>query len=341
MDNNEFSYFSHRSSITSISSVDFNDPHPLMVPESVIDDEDEKTAAVLKTGRDHTQEAQPVSFVPQNDKPKKTDQSLLKFSNNKDSFLSFLTKLHNTIQKTSNTFNELKSVQLNLKSTEEVPLETFSQNYEILPFFREEVDINLNLIDSEKFLPLQLCGKTRRIREHRVNPQYLLQYALDANAREKGLLTCLPDDEIDIFDELLLEKYSELSEFIDCPLNEQIFDAKFLWKLQSRLQTLDDYRKINDEYLYHLKLASIARFKLYATVTLPPRSDAVPSINSLIENIYPSASLDTCHVPWLNIKDFKSGKAVNKLTKFAGLLKGSNIQYVSRRCSSKRWVCMK
>ncbi|GAV29945.1 hypothetical protein PMKS-003451 [Pichia membranifaciens] len=328
------------SSITSISSVDYNDPHPLMVSESVIDDDEYHKERLCSEMGEESYNIDYDAYIPQKDISKTTEQPLSSLKSNKDGLLPFLKKLHGTIQKSSNSFYELKLAQLNLKSTEEVPLETFAQNFEALPAVHENVDLNPNLVDSENFLPLQLCGKTRRIREHRINPYYLLQYALDTSVREKHLLNCIPNEELDIFDNLLLERYSELSESIDFPLNEQIFDEMFYLKLQSRLQFFNNYENIDDEHIYHLKLASIARFKLCANITLPPRMDDVPSISSLVDDIYPAASLDTCHVPWLNIKDLKSGKAINRLTKSAGLLRGSNIQYVSKKCSSKRWVCV-
>lgn len=340
-DSSGFSYFSHRSSITSVSSVEGNGPHPLMVPESVIDDDESNKDRFFTKTSEESDNIDYASYTPQKEilKPpdEQTPSSLKKTT---EGLLPFLKKLHGAIQRSSNSFYELKLAQLNLRSTEEVPLETFAQKFEALPTAHENVDLNPNLVDSENFLPLQLCGKTRRIREHRVNPYYLLQYALDTSVREKKLLNCIPNEELDIFDNLLLERYSELSESITFPLNEQIFDEMFYLKLQSQLQFFNNYENVNDEHIYHLKLASIARFKLCATITLPPRLDDVPSISSLIDDIYPTASLDTCHVPWLNIMDLKSGKAINRLTRSAGLLKGSNIQYVSKKCSSKRWVCV-
>ncbi|KAG0672041.1 hypothetical protein C6P40_003580 [Pichia californica] len=258
-------------------------------------------------------------------------------TNNLKNLSYLLKKLHTSIQLPSISKNAL--LKLNLNDQIEVPLETFSQKFESLPFYHENININLNSIDSENFYTLHLCGKTRRIREFRINSNYLLTYALDTSIKEKGLFNNISDEEIDIFDDLLLEKYSQLTEFIENPVNDLIFDDVFNWKLHSKLQSFNYNKLIDDDFINNLKLSSIARYKLCSTITLPPRLDDLPNINSLINNIYINPSLNSCHVPWLNIKDLKSGKAINKLTKSAGLLKYSNIQYVSKRCASKRWVC--
>lgn len=274
-----------------------------------------------------------------------TSTSASTSTSNNFSFKQFL----NSSSSFSTSFKELTKNRLNLIVDKEVPLETFSQRLETI----HESSINdihsLNnpmLSDElEKFLPIHFQGKTKRIRENRTNPDYLLQYSLDNSARNKHLIQCIPDFEIDIFDDLLLEKYLELSEYFDYPSNNQIFDEDFYWRLKSRLQIYDCSKTFNDKYINDLKLSSISRYKLYSTITLSPRVDDLPNINTITNNIYPSTSiiqLDKYPKPWLNINDLKLNgkKLLNKTLKPAGLLKGSNIQYVSKNCLSKRWVCL-
>jgi hypothetical protein len=252
--------------------------------------------------------------------------------------ISFLKKLHDSVNRSLDSSLKVKVInKFNYRRINEFPLETFSQKFESIPTFHENIEINSS--DFEKLLPIQFFGKTRRIRENRINPSYLLQYSIDNYCRSKGYFNMISDNEIDIFDDLLLEKYSQISGAFDSPLNEQIFDDVFECKLQSRLIMTDNFTIINEEYLFKLKLASIARYKLWANATLLPRQDQLPNFSRISKDIYFLPSLDTCQVPWLNIKDLKAGRAINRLTRSAGLLKNSNIQYVSKKCSSKRWVC--
>lgn len=354
---NTFSLTSHRSSLTSVALLDYKYEHPLSTTDanSAIESDDDSEIVIEGEEQEEEEEDESAYFInsveskvlhyrtnypniEDNSGHYQPRQRSISIDINKDNLLSFLKKLHGSIHLSSSSLNNLGSNNSHFNVTQEVPLETFSQKFESLPTLHENICINTE--DPESFLTVHLCGKTRRVREHRINSLYLLQYATDTSARSKGFLTSIDDKEIDIFDELLLEKYSELTDSSELCDNDRLFDTIFYWKLKNRLQVFDPYRTIDKQFLFHLKLASISRYKLWTTSFLQPRTDAVPTMSSITNDIYPNASLDTCQVPWLNIKDLKSGKAINRFTKSAGLLKGSNVQYVSKKCQSKRWVCL-
>lgn len=218
----------------------------------------------------------------------------------------------------------------------EIPLVTFSQTFEALPLFNQNLLINSP--NDECILPTLLNGKYRRVREMRSNPKYLLHFSLENRAKETGLLNLSPE-EIDVFDDLLLERYNEVlfqDEGKGVSTND-LFDELFIWRLKTELNSIGINKQVENNYISDLKLASLSRYKLWSSVTLNPRDDEVPNFNNITKDIYPNTSLINCRVPWLNINDVKSGKAIEKFTKAAGLLKSSNIQYISKNCSSKRW----
>lgn len=214
-------------------------------------------------------------------------------------------------------------------------LETFSQDFERLPLIQEKIVIDDP--NSDTLLPLRLLGKTNRVRQQRINSNYLLIYALDKSAEK--YLADVEECEINTFDQLLLENYHQLinesSEMIPASC---IFDLKFKWKLLSVLQLENGSKIYDEEFIQLLKLASIARYKLWSSITLPPRSDELPNIGNLTKNIVPATSLEFCEVPWLSLNDLKKGKAVKKLSNSAGFLRNSNIQFVSKDSQSKRWT---
>lgn len=362
---------------SSISSNDLTEIHPLSaknVPPSLSEDrqEDEKQdTGYEKNDEDDDIDKKPIvtehnssnldtnvsnhsksNSININTKNTKNNTPLAEIKSSPTSnIISFLKKMKTSINKsldpnpinvsTNRIIPDTPLDDFKLHQMSEVPLKTFSQKYEKLPTLHENIEINS--LDNESILPLHFFGKTRRIRENRINSKYLLLYSLDASTRLNGYLNQFTDEELDIFDSLLLETYNQISDNFDSPSNEQLFDSDFKWKLESRLLLASNFNlsvPINNAYINNIKLASIARFKLWSTATLPPRQDDLPNFSNIINDISPLPSLNTCQVPWVNIKDLKSGRAINKLTQFSGLLKNSNIQYVSKRCSSQRWVCL-
>lgn len=350
-DSRYHSFTSRSSSLTLLGSLDHNkDDHPLFIkfPEMEIDSPSQNNP----NAKNELYVAPLMNEIRDNECTKFSESNRSDYSNTaelhssvkskKKSFLTFLKKINNTINNPLNFSNGIlyKNIRNTNKNYDDVPLETYSQEFEYFPNYYENVSIENSNFDS--IMPIYLEGKTKRIREYRVNSDYLRQYATGTNSKLFGILNSVSDDEIDIFDDLLLESYPELTDIplTDFSIHDKIFDELFLWELKFRFQTSCIYTEINSEYLQLLKISSLSRFKLWSAVTLPPRLDPVPSLSSIINDIYPYASLDNYRVPWLHIKDLKSGKAVNKFTKSAGLLKGgSNIQYVSKKCLSKRWVC--
>lgn len=252
-------------------------------------------------------------------------------------FLTFLGKMGSSVSISMETNQPLfqQDPKPALSSKKHVALDTFFQDYERLPSFPEKVEIDTP--DADSLLPIHFFGKTNRAREQRINPLYLLIYSVDKSFAK--YLEDVEEFEIDIFDNILLEHYNSLTEEC-CELisSSCLFDSKFRWKLLSSLQLQNDFKVYDDVFIQQLKLASIARYKLWSTQTLPPRLDDVPNISKLASNITPSASLENCHVPWLHLDDLKNGKAINRLSKSAGFLKNSNIQFVSKNSQSKRWV---
>lgn len=251
-------------------------------------------------------------------------------------FISFAKQMSSSakVALRPNNFVLETAVQCN-NSKRTTLLETFSQDFETFPLCQEKIVIDDPNFDT--LLPLRFSGKTNRVREHRYNSNYLLIYALDQNLQK--YLAQVEEREIDIFDQLLLDNYNQLknesSEMIsaDC-----IFNAKFKWRLLSALQLQNDSKTYDEDFIRLLKLASIARYKVWSSVVLPPRSDELPNISNLSKTIVPSASLEFCEVPWLSLEDLKKGKAVKKLLNSAGFLRNSNIQFVSKNSQSKRWI---
>lgn len=360
--NYQFSFTSHRSSITSICSLDCRENHPLFVqtprsssnegishelrpsdenkrnnsqssctlPPLPIPSQGEYEQVVSKKNQNTPTTA--PSYAQQNsfNKEKRPDHS--------NSFISFLTKMNDSLNRSLESSYNMANKRPISPVIQEVPLETFSQKFDTLLTFHENIKIDGS---DENILPICFFGKTKRIREHRVNPNYFLQYALNTSLLTGGLLQSFSEEEIDIFDDLLLEKYALISSDVNLSLTDSFFDDIFREKLSSRIQLLGEFKSIDSNFIHDLKLASIARYKIWSSVILQPRKDPVPSIKSIIQDVCPTASLETCQVPWLNIRDLKCGKAINKLKKPAGLLNNSNIQYVSKNCSSKRLVCHK
>lgn len=323
-------------STTSICSVVFKDYHPLNRFENFNENFSftqpiERSSRKSSTSsqppvflrKDHIQErnciaesADPLIFPPKSKLNRTHPKSRF-------GFYCLMEKLQSSINLSSDPmYNDISCID------QEIALETFSQHFEILPLFNENISIDSS--NDQYLLPTLLKGKCRRVREVRTNPNYLLLYSIENCARQCGILD-VSSEEVDIFDEILLQRYSQNTS------NDNICDDLFRWRLKTELQSQNIVKTVDQCYITDLKLASLSRYKLLSKVTLDPRTDSVPSLNTIIDDIYPKASVENCPVPWLSIHDFKSGKAIQRLAKTAGMLKFSSIQYVSRNCSSKRW----
>lgn len=218
----------------------------------------------------------------------------------------------------------------------DIPLETFSLHSEALPTMHENIELATK--DPGDYHPVTIPGQIKRCREERVNSKYLLQYAIYTSNEIHGYFRDITMEDIDIFDELLIDTYSTVAESMKVASIEMFFDDCFTCKLRRKFESRGLLKEIDKELIDNLRLASVTRFKLWNTATLHPRCDEIPSINRITDDVYSPFSVETCRVPWLSITDLKEGKAINRLNKKAGLLKGSNIQFVLKNCSSKRWI---
>lgn len=211
----------------------------------------------------------------------------------------------------------------------EVPLETFNNGFNENGFIFDEI---LNF--EPNIMTLTLNGKSKRMREERINPNYLKHYSIIQSMQNNYALN-ISEQELDIFDQFLIDYYHMVTNEINDPFNfqkELLNRLSNCWKWKNKLN--------NDlalDYLIELKFMSLARHKLWATMTLTPRKDELPSINSICDDIIPNKPLNIIKnfdSPWMSIKDIPNKK---KLTGF-GINGNRYTQYVSKGSKSKRYT---
>lgn len=338
---------SNSSSFTSVCPLTENKYHPLQIRKNsyYYDDNNHneyENIVQRETQNDNTNQLENQSLELHTDSLINNSSNTISIptiaNNNNDNKFSISDCIHNF----NNSFNLTYSVSNhfnNMKIFQDIPLETFSQKFESLPTqYDNNININSTLPDFNIRIPIHLNGKTTYMREQRTNPKYLLIYAQINSIRINNIFKDISDLEIDIFDDILLERYAECIECIGCISNNCLFDSLFRLRLKESLQNSNIFKKIDSQYINLIKLASISRFKICSMIDLQPRNDPLPNMNNIIDNILPNnISIENFNKPWLNLIDFKS--EISSINKSAGLLKfGKNIQYVSKNSYSKRWI---
>lgn len=297
-------------------------------------------------------------------------------SENVQKIVEFFSKINDSIQRTI-----LRQDQKPFSNfVKDVPLETFSQEFELnshlqtlsisVPLSTDELlfDKSVSKISvkqknislNQNFTTFVLNGKTRRFREERINPDYLRQYAIDSSCRNKGLYN-ITDEELNIFDEFLFQYYSPDTQQVDSLADAELFEFNLRYYLNSLASSDTFFRKLppnqtlSIEYLTELKLASITRYKLWEYSKLKPRDDELPSLTSFINsfscrNIFDleselsSESMSKQIVPWLKfgetVNNFRLRQEKKKRLAGVGLQGNPCIQYVSKGCINLRWEAL-
>lgn len=255
-----------------------------------------------------------------------------------DSFLNLtkLVGLFKDIRDTTvknHTFQTFHTENSQKKLVIEVPLETFNNGFKENGFvFDEMLDFKPNL------LTLTLNGKSRRLREERVNPNYLKHYSI-VQSMQNNYVSNISEDELDIFDQFLIDNYNlvtnnnkDSSYFERALLNK----LSTCWRLQNKFDCSCQQRALSMEYLIELKFMSLARHKLWTTMTLAPRGDELPSINSIFDDIIPQKPIKMIKnfdSPWMSINDIPNRR------KLAGVgINGNGFtQYISKDGKSRRY----
>lgn len=234
-------------------------------------------------------------------------------------FISNIKKIFKSLVGTKAPESEHSIAEKYTSFATELPLETFK---------------NRNTDQPLSLLTITLNGKSTREREERFNPNYLKHYAIVQRIQDNNY-SSISEEELDIFDEFLLD----CQHHIDNNHHGIDFERLLYTRLSNSLcwqVQRGHLDSLTMEYLIELKFMSLARHKLWSTMTLPVRSDALPSIRRLTDDIIPRRPSDTVlnrAAPWVSMKDLLK---TNNMLGF-GLNGNQKIQYTLKNVKSKRF----
>lgn len=295
------------------------DSHPLSNPNKF-----DNTAA-------HCEEVEPICPKPSN-----TPQTSTSAKNPRDNFVNLerFLELVREIRATTlknHTFNVMDDRDASLKLALEAPLETFDNRCAELYVFDEACPTEANV------MTMALGGKARRMREERTNPAYLHHYAV-IQSMQNSHVSHISEEEIEVFDQFLMDHQALMEagatdpDYFATELQQRL-SACWGWRCRS---PWDDCQSVSMDYVIELKFMSLARHKLWTTMTLPPREDGLPSLSAVFDDITPAAPPAAAKSvrPWMSMRDVPARPRV------AGFGVNGRIttQFVSTTARSKKYV---